>query len=172
MDPTPAAPESFGSPSGRSLWFRLRLFFDAINYYWNAAVINYDLEKQFSLMNKVRAGLRDVRFTASFDQGRSFRLLLLLLGAAGSLGLAVYALQRAGRSAEEKMLAAFLGKMKKRGYVKPRPLGLEEFVALVSEGDLRERARQFVELFEGSYYRDRKLTRGDVRRLRRMLDAF
>ena len=168
LDPTPAAPENYVSSSSRGLLFRLGLFFDVINYYWNAAIINYDFEKQFSLISKLRDGVREIRFHVSLERGMTIRFLLVILGI-GSLCLAFYALRGARKSAEEKLLAVFLGKMKRRGYVKSLPQGLEEFVALVKEDDLRERARHFVEQFEGYYYRDRSLTRDEARRLRGIL---
>ncbi len=171
FDPTPAPEENYVSPSGKGLLFRVRLFFDAIDYYWNVAVINYDFEKQFSLIRKLEEGVRDARFRVSFDRDRIVKFLLIFLGV-GSLCLALYALPRARKPAEKKLLAVFLGKMKNRGYVKARPQGLEEFVALIKEDDLRTRAARFVEQFEGYYYRDRKLTREDARRLRKMLNEL
>jgi transglutaminase-like putative cysteine protease len=172
MDPTPAAPESFVSPSGRGLFFRVRLFFDAIDYFWTAFIINYDLEKQFSLINKLRDGVREVRFKISFDKDRASTYILVFLGAV-SLVIGLYTLRgRVRKAAEERLLALFLGKMKRRGYIKSRPQGLEEFVALVKEDGLRERARSFVEQFEAHYYRDRKLTKEEARRLRRMLNEL
>ena len=168
LDPTPAAQENYSSPVGKGLLFRLRLFFDAIDYYWNAAVINYDFEKQFSLISKLSESVREVRFKVSFDRGLASKFLLALLGA-GALCLALYALRRARKPVEEKLLAAFLGKMKRRGYVKSRSQGLEEFVVLVKEDSLREQARHFVEQFEGYYYRDQRLTRDEARRLRKMV---
>jgi transglutaminase-like putative cysteine protease len=171
MDPTPAAPESFVSPSGRGLFFRVRLFFDSINYFWNAFIINYDLEKQFSLINKLRDGVREVRFKVSLDKVRASKYLLVFLGA-GSLCFGLYSLLRSRKAAEERLLALFLGKLKRRGYVKSRPQGLEEFVTLIKEDDLRHRARSFVEQFEALYYRDRKLTKEEARRLRRVLNEL
>lgn len=168
LDPTPAAQGTYSSPAGKGPLFRLRLFFDAIDYYWNAAVINYDFEKQFSLISKLSESVREVRFKVSFDRGLASKFLPALLGA-GALWLALYALRRARKPVEEKLLAAFLGKMKQRGYVKPRSQGLEEFVVLVKEDGLREQARHFVEQFEGYYYRDRRLTRDEARRLRKMV---
>jgi transglutaminase-like putative cysteine protease len=171
LDPTPALPENYVSASRMGPLFRLKLFFDSIDYYWSVAVVSYDLEKQFLLINRLQEGVRNVRFDVSFDRRLAFTLLLAMLGA-GSLYLAVYALQGARKSVEERLLAAFLRKMKKRGYVKPRHQGLEEFTALIREDGLRESARRFVEQFEGYYYRDRRLTNIEARRLRKMLNEL
>ncbi len=172
LDPTPAALANYVSPSGRSLLFRLRLFFDAIDYYWNAAVINYDLERQFSLITKLHEGFRDVRINVSFDKKKALRYLAVSFGSGSLLVLALYVLLRARKPFEERLLAAFFRKMKRRGYAKSRAQGLEEFVALIKDDVLREKARRFVDRFEGLYYRDRKLTKADARSLKGLIREF
>ena len=172
FDPTPIDQENYVSPFRRGLLFRLRLFFDAIDYYWSAAVINYDLERQFSLIRKFREGFREVRLKESFDGIKAASKFLVVILGVGSLFLMLNLLKRARRSFEEKLLATFLRKIKRRGYIKSQSQGLEEFIEQVKEDSLRERARNFVEQFEGYYYRDRRLTKDEARRLRKMLNEL
>jgi protein-glutamine gamma-glutamyltransferase len=172
MDPTPVDQENYVSSFRRGLLFRLRLFFDTIDYYWTTAVINYDLEKQFSMINSLRESFRGLRLDESFNRIReALKFLLVCLGV-GSLFFMLNLLRKARKSVEEKLLATFLSKIKRRGYIKSKSQGLEEFVAQVKEDALRERARIFVENFEGYYYRDRRLTRDEAHRLKRLLNEL
>jgi transglutaminase-like putative cysteine protease len=167
LDPTPFGVENYVSPSGKSVLFRIRLFFDAINYYWNAFVINYDLEKQFSLARKLGEGFRDFRIDFVMSRDKAFHGLVLIF-IIGCIGLAGYVLARARKPMEEKLLAAFLKGMKKRGYAKTGSQGLEEFAAAVGDDAIREKALRFAELFERFYYRDRRPTDDEAQRLRRI----
>ncbi len=170
LDPTPVVQDDYVSSSRKGLLFMLRFFFDTIDYYWSAAVINYDIEKQFATFSKFREGFRIVHFE-EYGSRAELNLLIGILGI-GLLLLVLNLLRRAPKSLEEKLLASFLNKIKRRGYIKTKSQGLEEFVDQVKEAGLRECARDFVEQFEGFFYRDRRLTKEEVHRLRRMLSKL
>lgn len=61
----------------RGLAYRLGIYLDACNYYWNRAVISYDLERQFSLIRNVNFRLR--QFPADFRPGKLLLWLAVLL---------------------------------------------------------------------------------------------
>ncbi len=169
LDPTPAAQENYVSPAEMGLLFRIRLAVDAINYYWNALVINYDLEKQFTLFQNIGEGLRVARIKTPWDKTKAMHYALALLFIAGSVLLTRYVLRRAKKPVPERLLASFLTKMHKRGYARRRSQGLEEFAASISDNLLRDKARRFAEAFEGFYYRDRLPTKEEVTKLKRMI---
>ncbi|MBZ0156754.1 MAG: DUF3488 and transglutaminase-like domain-containing protein [Alphaproteobacteria bacterium] len=166
VDPTPAGGEGFPFHRKREMLLRLRLLFDTLNYYWNASVLNYDLGKQMSLLYKVRIGFG--RPSLSLDRGKlTDSALIFLVVVSGGVVVYYFVMQR--KTPEEILVGTFLAKMKKKGYVKSETEGLEEFLERIGEDPCREKALTFVKEFEGYYYRDRSLGKGEIKKLRRML---
>jgi hypothetical protein len=116
----------------------------------------------------LREGLRDARFDISLNREKALYALAVVL-APGLIGLAWLFTTAARKPPEQRLLAGFLKRMKKRGYAKSRSQGLEEFAAMVKEDDLRENARRFVDRFERIYYHDRRPTTEQVRGLKRII---
>ena len=83
------------------LLLRLRLMADTFNYYWNRAVITYDLESQFAAVSRAGAGLR------SFKAG-DLPLRKLAVGSGCLLLLAAgcHLATRKRATAEERLLQA------------------------------------------------------------------
>ncbi len=168
VDPTPVAEE--GSPSGlmgEGVLLRLRMLFDTVNYYWNASVLGYDLEGQMSLLQKAEAGFRKPHLRMP---GRTKVIRFSLIAFAVLSGALMLYYAAARRSApEERLLGAFLRKMEKSGYVKTRSEGLEEFAARIGDGRKRDGAYRFVRAFEECYYRDKRISKEEARRLRQFV---
>jgi transglutaminase-like putative cysteine protease len=171
FDPTPASVEDFVSPRKKSLLFRMRLFGDLVNYYWNALVINYDLEKQFSLFQKITQGLRSPAFNLTLDRDK---LVKYFAGAAviAAILFSVYALLFRRKSDEERLISLFLNRMQKRGYIKNKSQGLEEFAAGIKEEGLKKQAHSFIVEFERYFYKDKKLTKEEIKRLREIISKI
>ena len=168
MDPTPAGIENYLSGSLSDPFFRVRLLMDSMNYYWNAMVINYDFTKQASLFNKLRSGIRKPRLNLSLTREILVRYSPAFLPLALVI-LAIYLLAFRRKPPEQKILLSFLKKMDRHGYTKRRSEGLEEFVSKIGDEETRQRAYAFVTQFESSFYRDRKFTREEIRRLKELL---
>lgn len=168
LDPTPAGIENYVFYTQRDIFFKARLFFDAINYYWNALVINYDFAKQMSLFYKLTS-FKKPRFHISIKKETAIQYSTALLFIALSL-LAIFIFTSHRKTPEEKILNAFLRRMGKYGYKKARTEGLEEFVSKINEGHLKEKALTFVKEFERYYYKDLKFTKDDVRRLKQLIN--
>ncbi len=135
-----------------------------MNYYWYKLVINYDLGKQMRMFNALKSSLKKPDFKLSLseiDPGRHAPYA----GVVVALGLLAFLLLKPRRTADERLIARFLGKMASHGYERGRSEGLEEFLARVGDENLRVRAALFTEEFERIYYTDRKFTSEDVRRL-------
>ena len=168
IDPTPAAIENFVSTYKMDFFFRAKLFFDTINYYWNAIVINYDLERQMLLFYKISSSFSPHKFGVSLDKGKLIRysavLIITVFG-----GLVVYHLIFKRETPDKIIISDFLKKMNKYGYEKSKSEGLEEFTQKIQENRIRENAYKFVREFEEIYYKDRKITKLDRYRLRQLI---
>jgi hypothetical protein len=74
------------------------------------------------------------------------------------------------KTMEKRLIDNFMKKMRKYGYDRTKSEGLREFFRKVDDPKLREKAQKFVEGFEGLFYRDRKMTKDDIVRLKQLLD--
>lgn len=171
FDPTPASLEGFVSPKRQGIFFRIRLFADTINYYWNALVIGYDFEKQISLFQKIRSGIKSPEIKLSINKEKAVRYLIFSAGAC-AFALLFYIVIAGRKTEEEKLIILFLKKMERRGYKKTKSQGLEEFAAGIKEPNIRQSAYRFVEGFERSFYNDKKITKEEAKRLKNVLKSM
>lgn len=147
-----------------SLAQRLRLLADTLNHYWNRAVITYDLESQFAAASKVGAGLRSLKAGDLPLRGAAIGGSCLLLLA---VGLHLATKKRA--SAEERLLKAFRKALHRRyGLDIPVSSGLHEAVQGIKDDAVHE----FVALYTGAIYRDRRLTEDERQRLLALLEEI
>jgi hypothetical protein len=146
------------------LAFRLRMYLDSCNYYWNMAIINYDLEKQFQLVNRVNFQVKQI--SLSVHPGK------VLLRAGGLLLLLIFlsAATRTRRpSREERILRKFLRMVKRRYTFAILPsTGLHELAALAGDPLIDK----FVAVYGRAVYHDRKLSGEEYRYLREILRAL
>jgi hypothetical protein len=174
LDPTPAALDSFASLSNSGNFLKFSILMDTLNYYWYVLVINYNLEKQFSILLKLRSELRrpDISFTLLRRDTFLKWIVILVLVAGAGFALSVFIRDRL-KPPEQKILASFLKKMEKRGYRKKASQGLEEFVCTVKDGSTGQAAAAlFVKRFQEVYFRDKIFTRNDIRDLKQILSTI
>lgn len=170
FDPTPASPEEFARP-GKGVLMRLRLFFDTINYYWYGIVLTYNLEKQISIARGFVRELKKPSLSFSFHKWKVLKYFgFLVLGLA--LAILAWSFIAALRSSEERIMSAFMKKLKDAGYTKDRSQGLEEFLSAIADENLRRSALEFAREFENIYYRDRRFTAEDLKKLRELVKAL
>ncbi len=166
MDPTPG---SLGALAGgkQGLLLQARLFFDSLNYYWNAMIIGYDFNKQISLFIRLRNVIKQPSVdTAGLKKYATGGLLVLI--AVAAVGAAIYfAIKK--KTPEKMIIDRFTNIMERRGYKRSQSQGLREFAGGIGDSDLRARALRFVEGFEGLFYRDRRMTREDLARLKKLI---
>lgn len=151
-------------PKTSSLELRLQLFADTLGYYWNRAVITYDLESQFAAVSKAGAGLRSFR-SGDMPWRRLFVTVGILLLLAAAIRLAT------GKRAtpEERLLRAFRRALRARYGVTPAAsAGLHEAV----KGIVNCAVQEFVDIYTGAIYRDRQLSEAERSRLRELLRAI
>ncbi len=163
VDPTPPVEAASGKRAEDYL-MKLRLFVDTINYYWSKFVLNYDFSRQLLLLKQIRSTFNkaDLKFEASQIPYRTFATIA---ATASLLTFLLYSLWRGLRSRHEKLMAQFLKRMGRHGYIKGGSEGLEEFVTRIEKDELRGPASVFVAEFQKIYYKDRAFTQEDVKRL-------
>jgi transglutaminase-like putative cysteine protease len=167
LDPTPAALDSLTSLSSGGNFLKLSILVDTLNYYWYVLVINYNLEKQFSILLKLRSELRNpqVRLSAA-DWVMVIKWLgciLMFMGAAAALVV----LFKSGRKpVDRRILELFLKKMEKKGYRKKSSQGLEEFISHIQDDGIRQSASVFVKEFEVLYFKDKTFGPQDIQKLK------
>ena len=168
IDPTPSL--SRPETTIDTTFAQVRLMLDTFNYYWNKVIINYDFSTQMQMVYALRSTLKRSAELPDIRWKKEYRETLAPVGA-GMVAAACLALWliRRRSSAEERLVAAFLGRMGSRGYNRLSGEGLEELVARIEDPTLREQAGRFVNDFEAAYYRDRPLTRAERDFLRKQL---
>ncbi|MDI6801206.1 MAG: DUF3488 and transglutaminase-like domain-containing protein [Thermodesulfovibrionales bacterium] len=164
FDPTPTSTEGFASSPKRNTLFKLKLLMDAINYHWNAFVINYDFEKQIALFSKIKLGLK--RPDINLSGVRKYSFIIVIGAVTAFIG---YFLFFNKNPVEKRLISSLLRKMARLGYKRHRAQGLEEFLLSISDKRLKQRAEEFVQKFEKRYYRDESFTKEEIKRLKDML---
>jgi protein-glutamine gamma-glutamyltransferase len=137
---------------------KLRMYLDAVGFYWNKAVITYDLEKQISLLRKADGKVREFHFPPGLAK-RSLVLSLWLLPFAALLALFL----RRPVTPEERVLRSFLRAVGKR-YPEARQdnCGLFELAARFSDPLLQ----QFAAIYGAALYGDRRLQDDELTKLK------
>jgi hypothetical protein len=172
IDPTPVILDSPASLLSGSGFQKFTILMDTLNYYWYVLVINYNLEKQFSIVMKLRSELRKPHMGLAFQQDKALKWLAILLIIVG-IGVSVRVFTKNDvKSPEQKILASFLKKMEKRGYPKKPSQGLEEFARTVQDTDIGQKAALFVKRFQEVYFMDKVFTKSDIRVLREILSSL
>lgn len=170
FDPTPAGIEGFTSPEREWIAFRARLLFDAIQYHRNAMIINYDFTKQMQLFYKLKTNIKNPKISWTIKKEAFIRYSAILLTGVFCVIL-LYRLIFRRRTNEEKMLGVFLRKMERHGYRKSKSEGLEEFVSKITDAGLKEKAYKFVRTFEEYFYKDKVLTKKELRGLKNIMES-
>lgn len=144
-----------------ALLHRLQLAADTLSYYWNRVVITYDLESQFEVARATGERFRGLR------QSRiNHRQLAKAGGTMLLITAAVYLWRRNRVSPEERLLKGLRKALRCRYGLTPSPAtGLHEAVQKIDNPALHE----FVTIYTGAIYRDRKLTGEEMVRLKALL---
>ena len=163
-------PSSFSSnfdrtaSSSRGVVTKVAALLDSFTWYWNQAVITYDLQKQIDIVRRANRQFRGL--SLSFDT----RMLSPALALAAVLAVAIWwGVARGSRTPEERILRRFLARIEKV-YGIPRnhrSRGLKELADLVND----PAAAKFAAIFGGIVYRDRRLSNEEFRQLMQVIDA-
>lgn len=155
---------AIGSLPRRAQARGLAMYVDAIGFYWDKAVVSYDLEKQIALVRSAGNKARDFRLPAA--TGKVLATLAVLL-----VPLAVVVPWYLARpaSAEGRVLRRMQKVLRKRypGVVSGEE-GLFDLAGKLDDPYLRE----FVALYGAAVYRDRRLDRDELAKLNRIVDQM
>lgn len=151
--------------AGRKGLARLLSLLDTLNYYWNQAVITYDLEKQIQLFTRAGAELRQAALP------RNMARIALIFISFCALIIGGYCSFRYARTpVEVRILNRFRRKLKKRfAHISvPREKGLFELADELGDPDVR----RFAELYYATLFRNRKPSADEYRLLRQLLNEL
>ncbi len=153
-----------GEERDSGLGYRLRMYLDTCNYYWTMAVIAYDLEKQFQLVNNIDFQMKRISFPL-----HAWKALLLGGVPIIFLILAIAAARRKRVSREERILRKFLRLVERKYSFPILPSTDLHELAILSNNPLIDR---FVSIYGRAVYCDRKLTSEEYRLLRGLLKSI
>lgn len=166
LDPTPTVFEGPAALASGISFQKFTVLMDTLNYYWYVLVINYNLEKQFSVLLKLRAELRRPSVKFAVHRDTVLMWLSILLITAGAIVTARILMKNRLKPPEAKVLEAFLKKMERKGYPKKTSQGLEEYVQHIQDETARKQAHRFVQEFEVRYFKDIEFDKQFIRRLK------
>lgn len=167
VDPTPPAAVTPAQLYTRSLLARWRLFMDTLNYYWFRIVVDYDVERQFSMLRRAQAlaiSLADMPKVDSFRRLRAGAMVIAGVLVLGCLVLAVW--QRPRHPAAQRLRRSYARRLLRHGYVVKEWQGVEEAAKTIDDPNLQERALRFAQSFERAVYRDQNLDKNTLRWLK------
>jgi protein-glutamine gamma-glutamyltransferase len=155
---------SVGFPRRVGLGKTLRMYLDAVSFYWDKAVITYDLGKQIALLRTAGSKAREIRFPMESVK----RLLPLSLWLLPLAALVALFLRRPG-TREERVLKRFLQVARKRF-----PAAFQDNCGLY---ELAERVdnpyfKEFVAIYGASLYGDRRLLDHELLSLKEIIRAL
>lgn len=146
-------------PSGKIERFQEPIIFHLIDYLWNNIVLDYDLKAQLKLAKSMKV-----------PQIKIFPLIFLIPLTA----LILFGFFRIYHHLKRKrsLLYKFFDIMKKYGYERKRYQGLEEFIATIDNPEIRLQAEKFVKEYEKIYFRDREITKEELKKLKVLLEEL
>ncbi len=167
VDPTPASLDFFTGLNKKNILFKISVLFDTINYYWTEMVVNYNLQKQVSFFKNAKNFIKKPKIQYKIEKDTLLKLFSALL--ISGIIFAVVKLVIIKRNPERFLINTFLKKMEKHDYTKSENEGLEEFVKKIKEEELKDKAKSFVEIFQKRFYKDEKLSKEDIRKIKKIL---
>ncbi len=147
---------------------KLSLIWDMINYYYIKFVVNYNLQRQINLFRKISYGLSKCVKKSKWSFSKKEFLLGLLVSFLGLLGFKIF-LNLKRHKPEKRLLNEFFKILESYGYKRNKNEGLEEFVAKIKDKSLKQKALEFVKTFEEIYYKDKKFTKAEINKLKKLL---
>ena len=147
---------------------KIALFWETINYYYINFILNYDIRKQLILAQKISSLVKPKQLN-----WRTFKNVFYFLLLLSFIILSVYLTSRLPKrkplSPEIKLINEFLKILKTKGYSKRKEEGLEEFVSKIKDPQLREKALEFVKIFETFFYKDLSLSKSEIKKLKNLI---
>jgi protein-glutamine gamma-glutamyltransferase len=152
---------SIEAPRREGMAQKLRLYMDTLGFYWNKAVITYDLGKQISLVQAVGSKARNLRFPAQLPRKLALAAALLL-----PLSVLAFLYLKRPRTPEERLLKRFLRVVGRRY---PDLLREQTGLFQLAQSIHNAKIREFVDIYGSALYRDQRLKPPEVARLKEII---
>ena len=154
----------WGGGQKHGLLRKLRMTLDSFDHFWNRTIIAYDFERQLGAVHGAANSLRGLEPWKILKVAWS--AVILLMGMCGIIFL--YKSRKwLLPSRQERLLRRFYRRVERDCNVRMESgqLGLFELAAACGN----QRVTDFVQIYAGAVYRDRKLTTKEYHRLKQML---
>jgi len=159
-----------------SLGKKLLLILDLINYHYTKAILDYNFGKQKILLSSAKEIFAKVKIkqipkipSISSLKSKAGLWILWLVGGILLLALMAKLIFLCIKPREKRLLDDFFKILKKAGFERRKNQGLVEFVDGLPEGEVKHLACEFVKIYQSSYYKDRKFTKGELDELAYLL---
>lgn len=152
-----------GEASRPGMLGRMTRMVDSLSYLWIQVVITYDLQKQVELVRTANSRFKGLRMP------RDARLVTAVtITALAALGGVLVTRRHRPAGREKRLMKRFLTRLARCHGLPRSPdpsQGLSEIVAELDD----PAATEFVAVFSGAVYHDRRLTPDEIRRLERLI---
>jgi hypothetical protein len=163
LDPSSYANNAYqlwGAEHRTTLLQRLRLLADASDYYWNRAVVSYDLERQVQAAQSIGKHLQHFEFSGNLS--RTLPYLLLFISVV--LGWFLWKRRSLWCAAREvRILQRYYRRLEDDCGVRVEP-GKAGIFELAEMSGSRQ-AQEFARIYGAAIYRDRRLSNEEYTRL-------
>lgn len=143
-------------PSGRISRDIEPVIFHLIDYLWNSVVLDYDIKSQFKLAKSIK--IPTIKFNI-----KTFFVPLFLVILYVSFKICCYIKEK------RKPLNRFFSIMKKYGFERKKYQGLEEFISIINDSILKQKAEKFIKEYQEIYFKDKKIGKQELRKLHALL---
>ena len=164
FDPTPVSYHNYDSLTSISWRLKLRLFTDAINYYWNISVIGYDFAKQLNIFRTVSINIKKLSNVKAVDIKAFIKHITPWFTAVFTVAFVVFVLVFRKKllillSAEHRLAAEYFTILKRMGIDRRKSDGFVDCLRYVKTPSVYKLLGSFVQIYLSYYYRDLKIDR-------------
>lgn len=146
-------------PSGKISRDIEPVIFHLIDYLWNSIVLDYDIKAQLKLAKSIKIP------AIKFDIKTFFIPLFLIIL---YVSFKIYCYVKEKRSP----LNRFFSIMKKYGFERKKYQGLEEFISIINDSTLKQKAESFIKEYQEIYFKDKEIGKQELKKLHALLEEL
>ena len=169
FDPTPVSSHNYVSLTSIPWRLKLRLFADAINYYWDISIIGYDFAKQLNILRTISVNIKklgNVKVTAKYI---ALWLITVLSVATLLFFLASQKKLRRYLSTEHRLATEYFRILKSMGIKREKSSGFMDCLQSVKIPSVHKLLESFTLIYLSYYYKDLKIDRQTAKTLFNLL---
>lgn len=146
-------------PSGKMSRNAEPVIFHFIDYLWNSIVLDYDIKAQLKLAKSIK--IPQVKFNI-----KTLFIPLFLITFYVSFKIYCYIRQK------RNPLNRFFSIMKKYGFERKQYQGLEEFISIIDDLIIKQKAENFVKEYQEIYFKDKEIKKEELKKLHLLLEQL